>query len=80
MTAPLSNKADPADEDEEITRTLYGVYAADQYMLLREFSARIVKDTILLHRVRGGRSLRLRLAIYGLPGVQALRPLLPNRQ
>ena len=55
MTAPLSNKADPADEGEEIARTLYGVCAADRYVPPGAFSAGIVTDTILLHPARGGR-------------------------
>src|ERR1700749_2082614 len=54
MTAPLSNKADPADEGEEIARTLYGVCAADRYAPPGAFSAGIVTDTILLHPARGG--------------------------
>src|SRR6185312_1454190 len=51
MTAPLSNKSDPADEGEEIARTLYGVCAADRYVPPGAFSTGIVTDTILLHRL-----------------------------
>src|SRR5690242_9022969 len=45
MTAPSSNKADPAQAGEEIARTLYGVFAADRYVPPQAFSATIVKDT-----------------------------------
>ena len=77
MTAPLSNKADPADEGEEIARTLYGVCATDRYVPSRAFLATIVKDTIVLHRF--GRAFSAFAGNLWIPAAQALRPLLSNR-